>query len=67
VGWARVAGRVLARSTYEDRQLERFRARRVEVTADVALPREVDGEVIFAGHSLTMEVSPRALLVRAPR
>ena len=25
VGWARVAARVLARSTYEDRQLERFR------------------------------------------
>jgi diacylglycerol kinase family enzyme len=67
VGWARVAGRVLARSNYEDRQLERFRARRVEVTADVSLPREVDGEVIYAGRSLTVEVRPRALLVRAPR
>ena len=67
VGWARVAGRVLARSTHQDRQLERFRARRVEVTADVSLPREVDGEVIYAGRSLTMEVRPRALLVRAPR
>jgi diacylglycerol kinase family enzyme len=66
-GWARVAARVLARSTYEDRQLERFRARRVEVTADVSLPREVDGEVIYAGHSLTVEVRPRALLVRSPR
>src|SRR5712691_5040134 len=67
VGWARVATRVLTHSNYEDRQLERFRARRVEVTADVPLPREVDGEVIYAGRSLTMEVRPRALLVRAPR
>jgi diacylglycerol kinase family enzyme len=66
-GWARVATRVLLHSNYEDRQLERFRARRAEVTADVPRPREVDGEVIFAGRSLTMEIRPRALLVRAPR
>ena len=50
-----------------DLESERFRARRVEVTADVPLPREVDGEVIYAGRSLTMEVRPRALLIRAPR
>ena len=48
-------------SHYEDRQLERFRARRVEITADRPLPREVDGEVIFAGPSLTM-----ALAVTSP-
>jgi hypothetical protein len=33
----------------------------------VPLPREVDGEIIYAGQSLTMEVRPRALLVRGPR
>jgi diacylglycerol kinase family enzyme len=67
LGWARLAARVLMHSRYEDRQLERFRARRVEITADRPLPREVDGEVIFSGQSFTMELRPRALLVRAPR
>lgn len=67
LGWARVATRVLTRSSYEDRQLERFRARRVEITADRPLPREIDGEVIFSGRTFIMELRPRALLVRAPR
>jgi diacylglycerol kinase family enzyme len=66
LGWARVATRVLVRSQHEDRQLERFRARRVRVTADRPLPREVDGEVIYDGTTLTMELRPRALKVRAP-
>jgi diacylglycerol kinase family enzyme len=65
LGWARLATRILLNSPYEDRQLERFRARRVQVTADRPLPREVDGEVIFSGQSFAMEVRPRALLVRA--
>jgi diacylglycerol kinase family enzyme len=66
LGWARVASRVLTGSSLEDRQLERLRARRVEIAADRLLPREADGDVIFPGQSLTMEVRPRALLVRAP-
>jgi diacylglycerol kinase family enzyme len=66
LGWARLATRVLVHSHYEDRQLERFRARRVEITADRPLPREVDGEVIFAGPSLTMALRSQALLVRVP-
>ena len=66
LGWARVATRVLTHSRHEDRQLERFRARRVEVTASRPLPREVDGEVIFDEDSLTMELRHGALLVRAP-
>jgi diacylglycerol kinase (ATP) len=66
LGWARVATRVLMHSSHEDRQLERFRARRVQVTASRPLPREVDGEVIFDEDSLTMELRPAALLVRAP-
>jgi diacylglycerol kinase family enzyme len=67
LGWARLAARILAHSDYEDRQLERFRARHVEITADRPLPREVDGEVIFTGPSLTVAVRPQALLVRAAR
>jgi diacylglycerol kinase family enzyme len=66
LGWAQVATRVLVRSSHDDRQLERFRARRVEVTANRPLPREVDGEVLFKGRSLSMELRSRVLLVRAP-
>jgi hypothetical protein len=39
----------------------------VEITADRQLPREVDGEVIFAGTSLAVALRPQALMVRARR
>jgi YegS/Rv2252/BmrU family lipid kinase len=66
VGWARVATRVLTRSRHDDRQLERFQARKVEITAHAELPREVDGEVVAPGRTLTVVVRPRALTVRVP-
>jgi diacylglycerol kinase family enzyme len=46
--------------------LERFQARRVEVTASVALPREIDGELVDSSRSLTVTVQPGALTVRMP-
>jgi diacylglycerol kinase family enzyme len=67
LGWPRVAGRVLTRSRHQDAQLERFRARRVEIAAEADLPRQVDGEVITPGHTLTVSVWPRVLTVREPR
>jgi undecaprenyl-diphosphatase len=66
VGWARVATRVLTRSHHDDRQLERFQARKVEITAHAELPREVDGEVVSPGQTLTVAVRPHALTVRVP-
>jgi diacylglycerol kinase family enzyme len=66
-GWPRVATRVLARSQHQDRMLERFQARKVEISATATLPREVDGELVTAGHSLTVTVMPSALTVRMPR
>ena len=65
-GWPRVAVRVLAHSGHQDRQLERFQARKVEITADVILPREVDGEVIAPDQTLTVAVRSSVLTVRAP-
>jgi diacylglycerol kinase family enzyme len=65
-GWPRVATRVLTRSHHEDRMLERFQARKVEITSPVTLPREVDGEVITPGQALTVTVQPSALTVRMP-
>jgi diacylglycerol kinase family enzyme len=66
VGWARVATRVLTQSRYDDRQLERFQACKVEITAHAELPREVDGEVVSPGRTLTVAVRPHALTVRVP-
>jgi YegS/Rv2252/BmrU family lipid kinase len=65
-GWPRVAARVLAHSGHQDRQLERFQARKVEITAHAILPREVDGEVVAPDQTLTVAVRPRVLTVRAP-
>ena len=65
-GWVRVAGRVLARGQHQDRPLERFQARRVEISADVDLPRQVDGEIIAPGQTLSVSVCPGILVVRQP-
>lgn len=67
LGWPRLAARVLTHSRHQDRMLERFQARKVEITAPAPLPREVDGELITAGRSLTVTVQPGALTVRAAR
>ncbi|MGO8959452.1 MAG: diacylglycerol/lipid kinase family protein [Streptosporangiaceae bacterium] len=66
VGWARLGWRVLAHSTHDDRVLERYQARRVEITAEAQLPRQADGELIATASSLTVTVASGALLVRVP-
>src|SRR3984885_15167319 len=66
-GWPRVASRVLTNSSYQDRMLERFQARSIEVTTRTPLPREVDGELVTPGRTLTVTVLPGALTVRIPR
>ena len=65
-GWLRVAHRVLTGSGRDGPQLERHQARRVEIRAGTELPREVDGEVITPGRSLTVTLLRRALTVRVP-
>jgi undecaprenyl-diphosphatase len=68
-GWVRVARQVLSRRD-DGRDtggaLERHQARRVEISAGDPLPREVDGEIIAPGRSLTVTVRPGALIVRVP-
>jgi diacylglycerol kinase family enzyme len=66
-GWTRLAARVLTHSQRQDRMLERFKARKVEIAAQTLLPREVDGELVSAGHALTVAIAPSALTVRMPR
>jgi diacylglycerol kinase family enzyme len=66
LGWIRVAHRVLTASHHDDQHLTRLRARRIEVTAGRELPREVDGEVIAPGRSLSVSLISSALTVRVP-
>jgi len=63
-GWVRVAGRVLARGRRQDHSLERFQARHVQVSVDVELPRQVDGEIVAPGQALNVSVCPGVLVVR---
>lgn len=65
-GWVQVGLRVAMHSRVGDWQLERLRARTVEIHADAELPRQMDGEVITSSRSLTVAVRPGALLVRVP-
>jgi YegS/Rv2252/BmrU family lipid kinase len=66
LGWAVMAGRVMAHGHDVDRQFEHFRAKTVEVTAEADLPCELDGEIIASRRSLSMRALPGALKVRAP-
>jgi YegS/Rv2252/BmrU family lipid kinase len=66
-GWTRLAARVLTHSHRQDTMLQRFQARKVEITTPSPLPREVDGELVTAGRSLTVTVQRGALTVRMPR
>jgi undecaprenyl-diphosphatase len=66
-GWSRIATRVLTHSQHQDRMLEQFRSRKVEITAAHPLPREVDGDVMEPGTTMTVTVRPGALTVRGPR
>jgi diacylglycerol kinase family enzyme len=65
-GWVNVGYRVLSRSRRDDFRLARYRARTVQIDADVELSRQVDGEMIRPARSLTVTVWPGALRVRVP-
>jgi diacylglycerol kinase family enzyme len=65
-GWISVGYRAILGSRRDDSQLERRRARTVEITTAAPQPRQVDGEVIEPGTALSVSVLPGALRVRIP-
>jgi diacylglycerol kinase family enzyme len=65
-GWLRVTAAVLVRGRRQDGPLERWLARRVEISADTDQPRQVDGEIVAPGRALRVSVCPGALVVRLP-
>jgi diacylglycerol kinase (ATP) len=65
--WPRLILRVMTRTRRTDLYLERFTARKVEILATVDVQRQLDGDGIGPGRSLTAEVEPGSLVVRVPK
>lgn len=64
--WAAMAWAVLRRRGSVPR-MEVFRGRRVAITSNRAQPRQLDGDLIEPGRSLTAEIRPESLWLCVPR
>jgi diacylglycerol kinase family enzyme len=64
--WLTLAWHVITRRPGPTPRVERFRGRRIEITADKPCPRQADGDGLEPGDSMIAEVEPQALLVRVP-
>lgn len=65
--WPLVFWRVMTRTKRTEMYLERFTGRKVEVVAAVDVQRQLDGDGIGPGRTLTAEVEPGSLVVRVPK
>jgi diacylglycerol kinase family enzyme/membrane-associated phospholipid phosphatase len=65
--WPLLILRVITRRRRTDLYLERFTAQKVEILAAVDVQRQLDGDGIGPGRSLTAEVEPGSLVVRVPK
>ncbi|GAB2639217.1 bifunctional phosphatase PAP2/diacylglycerol kinase family protein [Kribbella swartbergensis] len=65
--WPIVVWRLLTRTNRHDMYLERFTGRKVEITAAVDVQRQLDGDPIGPGRSLTAEIEAGALVARVPK
>ncbi len=48
-------------------QMETYTARRVEIRSNRPQPRQLDGDLIDSGKSMTITVRPKALLLCVPQ
>ncbi|WBQ05278.1 diacylglycerol kinase family protein [Kribbella sp. CA-293567] len=65
--WPLVFWRVMTRTKRTEMYLERFTGRKVEVVATADVQRQLDGDGIGPGRTLTAEVEPGSLVVRVPK
>ena len=65
--WVRVVVRLAARHTGDDRDVERWQGRQVEVRTRGPHPLQLDGDPAGTTDLLVVEVDPGAVLVRVPR
>lgn len=64
--WPRLALSLVLKSMQEGRNIERYRGKRILVTAARTVRRQLDGDTIEDGRTLRAEVEPGALVVRLP-
>jgi diacylglycerol kinase family enzyme len=64
--WPRLALSLVLKSMQEGRNVERYRGKRIHVTAARTVRRQLDGDTIEDGRTLRAEVEPGALVVRLP-
>lgn len=64
--WPRLALSLVLKSVQEGSHIERYTGKRIQVTAARAVRRELDGDTIEDGRTLSASVDPEALIVRVP-
>jgi YegS/Rv2252/BmrU family lipid kinase len=64
--WPRLALSLVIKSLQEGRHIERFTGRTIRLRTPTPVRRELDGDEIAAGTTLTASVDPEALVVRVP-
>jgi YegS/Rv2252/BmrU family lipid kinase len=64
--WPRLALSLVVKSMQEGRHIERFTGKSIQITAAETVRRQLDGDEISAGRTLSASVDPSALLVRVP-
>jgi diacylglycerol kinase family enzyme len=64
--WPRLALSLVLKSVQEGRHIERYTGKRIQVTAARAVRRELDGDTIEDGRTLSAAVDPEPLIVRVP-
>ncbi|TCN42867.1 diacylglycerol kinase family enzyme [Kribbella orskensis] len=64
--WPRLALSLVIKSMREGRNIERFTGKSIQVKASKTVRRELDGDQIEDGRTLSATVDPSALLVRIP-
>jgi diacylglycerol kinase (ATP) len=65
--WPIIVWRLMSRTHRTDMYLERFTGRKVEIEAAVDVQRQLDGDPIGPGRSLTAEIEAGALVARVPK
>lgn len=67
VDWVRVAARLATGSPAQDEPVERFQARRVDITTTTDQVCQLDGDPVGTTRRLGIEVRPGALTMQGPR
>jgi len=65
-GWLPIAWRILRRMPQNNKRLTRLSGRRIDITAERAVPMQLDGDHVGEGRHIVAEVAHGVVLVRVP-